>query len=253
MEAIFGVPMNSIMVIMLGLLALCLLVVVYIAWRRPVIFRLGVRNIPRRKTQSLLIVIGLMLATLIMSASLATGDSLNHSINSEVFDLFGPVDEFVVVSSDEDGEGNIMSMVTDTMPAENVEVIRGLVADAEVDAVGGVLLSMAPVLNMGQTPVTADMQLQQVLDAATASNPEVYITGVTQDFYDAVGGMNDHAGNPVDLNALASDEVYISVSTAGDLHLAVGDSIGYVLNNQVYGARVIGIVDDSLLAGGVNP
>ena len=46
MNELFGVPMSGIMVVLLALLALCLLAVAWVAWRRPVIFKLGVRNIP---------------------------------------------------------------------------------------------------------------------------------------------------------------------------------------------------------------
>ena len=67
MDEIFGISMSgdhdrSCCV----LLALCLLSVAWVAWRRPVIFKLGVRNIPRRKAQTILIVVGLMLSTLII-------------------------------------------------------------------------------------------------------------------------------------------------------------------------------------------
>ncbi|HEU0165475.1 MAG TPA: hypothetical protein VFQ54_10555, partial [Thermomicrobiales bacterium] len=81
MDKLFGIPMTSIMIVLVILLGLCLLWVAYIALRRPVIFKLGVRNIPRRKAQTSLIVVGLMLATLIITAALGTGDTLNHSVN----------------------------------------------------------------------------------------------------------------------------------------------------------------------------
>ena len=76
---IFGIPMSGIMIVLLALLAICLLSVAWVAWRRPVIFKLGVRNIPRRKAQTILIVVGLMLSTLIISAALGTGDTLHYS------------------------------------------------------------------------------------------------------------------------------------------------------------------------------
>ncbi len=45
MEELFGIPMMNIMVVMLALLFACLAVIAFIAWRRPVIFKLGIRNI----------------------------------------------------------------------------------------------------------------------------------------------------------------------------------------------------------------
>src|SRR5690606_36192283 len=67
---VFGMPMSSTMIVLLVGLSLALLTVAWVAWRRPVLFKLGVRNIPRRRAQSTLIVVGLMLSTLIMSAAL---------------------------------------------------------------------------------------------------------------------------------------------------------------------------------------
>ena len=60
MNEIFGIPMSGILSVLVALLAVCLLSVAWVAWRRPVIFKLGVRNIPRRKAQSILIVVGLV-------------------------------------------------------------------------------------------------------------------------------------------------------------------------------------------------
>src|SRR4029079_13328981 len=95
---LFGIPMSGILTALVALLAVCLLSVAWVAWRRPVIFKLGVRNIPRRKAQTLLIVVGLMLSTLIISAALGTGDTLRHSSRSDIYDTLGHVDELVVAS-----------------------------------------------------------------------------------------------------------------------------------------------------------
>src|SRR5687768_4132108 len=57
MNDIFGIPMAGTMLVLLVILGLCLLRVAWIAWRRPVNFKLGMRNIPRRKAQTTLIVV----------------------------------------------------------------------------------------------------------------------------------------------------------------------------------------------------
>src|SRR5215216_740677 len=100
MDEIFGVPMSGIMIALLAMLALCLLTVAWVAWRRPVIFKMGVRNIPRRKAQTVLIVVGLMLSTMIISAALGVGDTVDYSITDEVYTGVGHVDEVVVASRD---------------------------------------------------------------------------------------------------------------------------------------------------------
>src|SRR5690606_7790453 len=96
MQEIFGLPMSTVLVVLVGLFTAFLFSVALIAWRRPVLFKLGVRNIPRRRAQSTLIVIGLMLSTLIISAALGIGDTLNHSITADVYRQAGHIDAIVL-------------------------------------------------------------------------------------------------------------------------------------------------------------
>ena len=53
-------------------------------------FRLGVRNAARRRGRSLLIVVGLMLATTIIAAALGTGDTMGRTVRSTVLRTLGP-------------------------------------------------------------------------------------------------------------------------------------------------------------------
>src|SRR6476469_7321807 len=103
-DSICGVSLNLI------LMGLCLLTVAIIALRNRVIFRMAIRNIPRRKAQTILIMVGLMLSTLIIAASLTTGDTLDYSITKATYDGLGQVDEtraFVGDNSDKDNKGQI--------------------------------------------------------------------------------------------------------------------------------------------------
>src|SRR4029078_3781063 len=94
--------MSGILTALVALLAVCLLTVAWVAWKRPVIFKLGVRNIPRRRAQTTLIVVGLMLSTLIISAALGTGDPLDSSMTKDVYTNYGNVDTLVVQSQQVD-------------------------------------------------------------------------------------------------------------------------------------------------------
>ena len=86
MTELFGRPIADVMYGVLVLLAISLVVLVFIAWRHPLLLRLGIRNITRRPSQTLLIVIGLMLSTLIISAAFATGDTVGYSIANQVYE-----------------------------------------------------------------------------------------------------------------------------------------------------------------------
>src|SRR4029079_17546958 len=97
METIFGLPMRNLAVAVAALLGLLFVPVLATIVFKRVMFRIGIRNIPRRRAQTILIVLGLMLSTLIMSSALGFGDSLNYSIKKGVYDQLGPIDETVAI------------------------------------------------------------------------------------------------------------------------------------------------------------
>ena len=86
MNKLFGIPMTSIMWVLVALFVICVATVVAIYLSNRVMFRLGLRNVARRRTQTGLVIVGLMLATLIITASFITGDSLNYSITKVTYD-----------------------------------------------------------------------------------------------------------------------------------------------------------------------
>ena len=89
MEQLFGIP-TLWLALGLALVLLVLLgVVAYFANRHRFLFKLGVRNVPRRKAQSVLIVMGLMLSTTIIASSLGIGDTVTHSIRVDAFTALG--------------------------------------------------------------------------------------------------------------------------------------------------------------------
>ncbi len=73
MEKLFGLEMTIIATCLGSSLALVLAVLALLAWRGRVMFKLGIRPIGRRRAQSALIVLGLMLATLIITAAFLHG------------------------------------------------------------------------------------------------------------------------------------------------------------------------------------
>ncbi|MFN8487778.1 MAG: FtsX-like permease family protein [Caldilineaceae bacterium] len=81
-----------------GLVIVVLALLVYLLFvslRKPVLAKLGVRNIPRRPAQSILIVLGLTLSTIIIVSSLSTGDTLSYSVQRHAVEAYGEVDEVI--------------------------------------------------------------------------------------------------------------------------------------------------------------
>src|SRR5438128_9922156 len=92
METLFGVSMDAIMVVVLTLSILVLAVVALFAWRKPIITALALRKIPRRRGQTVLIVFGLMLATLLITAAFGTGDTMSYSMRQAFTASLGNTD-----------------------------------------------------------------------------------------------------------------------------------------------------------------
>ena len=78
----------------LGLLLLLAGVLLF-SLRRPILARIGSRNIPRRPLQSFFIMVGLTMSTTIFVASLSLGDTLNHSLRRHIVEAYGQIDQVV--------------------------------------------------------------------------------------------------------------------------------------------------------------
>lgn len=81
-------------------LTVCLVVVAFLAIARPVLRRLAVRQIARRPAEAFIVVAGSLLGTTLIVASLVVGDSLDRSVRQTAYDVLGPIDETVRISSD---------------------------------------------------------------------------------------------------------------------------------------------------------
>ncbi len=232
METIFGIPMTAFMIVLLILLGLCLLAVGWVAWRRPVIFKLGVRNIPRRRAQTSLIVVGLMLSTLIVSAALGTGDTLDYSITAAAYDILGNVDEVVVYSQEPDG--NADTSLSTKIDASALTVVEdALRDDARVSGVMPILFEGVPAVNLTQGQ----------------SEPHVTLSGVDPTRLDSFGGLIGVDGQPIDLGAIPAGSVVLSEMAAEKLVARPGDSLMLYYANQPLTLQVAAIAEDSILSG----
>ena len=94
-EKVFGIPANTLAISMVSILIVVAIIILFGAFRRFILVKMGTRNIPIRKGQSSLIVMGLMLSSIIIAVSLGIGDTVRYSVRSVVFDSAGNVDEII--------------------------------------------------------------------------------------------------------------------------------------------------------------
>ena len=88
MEELFGLSMNILMYVLLAIFTVILLVIAAMAIRNPILLKLGLRNIPRRRAQTILIIVGSMLSAVLVTTAFGTGDTISFSIRDETCLLY---------------------------------------------------------------------------------------------------------------------------------------------------------------------
>src|SRR5579885_1782462 len=95
MIRLFGFPLNTLMTVLLVITLIILGGVGLLALANRIFFKIGARNIPRRRTQMVLIVFALMLSTTLLSSVLATGDVMTAAVQTVAVYNWGSVDELI--------------------------------------------------------------------------------------------------------------------------------------------------------------
>jgi len=188
---------------------------------------MGVRNVTRRKTQTVLIVIGLMLSTLIISAAFATGDTVGYSVTNTVYNEFGEADILIVLDSEAAPVG------VDDLTDEDVATIAALLADdPDVDAVTGVVQTTVPALN----------------PAARLSEPQALFVGVDPATVDDLHGLVTTDGAVLSAASLGAGQAYVSRDLAEAVDAAAGSEITIYYAEQPYTFQILEIVEDNALS-----
>ncbi|HLG60434.1 MAG TPA: FtsX-like permease family protein [Ktedonosporobacter sp.] len=229
MIELFGIPIDT-LTLLLGIITTVIIVVVaLLALFNAIFFKIGVRNIPRRRMQMVLIVFALMLSTTLLSSVLATGDVLTATVQSVAVYNWGGIDELI-----EGGRGPL-GLFRD-------EVYYGLVDRArnypDIMAVGAALQE--------HDLLVADQTSRQVRSAVTGL---AVIPGSEKGF----GGMQDTATRQtLTIAALKPDQVYLNQTVAQLLNAHAGDTL-YLYSSRWPGRRytlsVAAIVNNGGLVG----
>ena len=106
MQSLFGLPINTLMIALAAVFIVTLLVVLGMAIRNRVMLKMGLRPIPRRPGMTALIIIGVMLSTVIISAAFGTGDTMAFSIRNIAIRDLKNIDELVIRTRAPAAEGD---------------------------------------------------------------------------------------------------------------------------------------------------
>ncbi|HXK34173.1 MAG TPA: FtsX-like permease family protein [Dehalococcoidia bacterium] len=238
MTDFLGVPMSAVMVVLVVALALALASVGLVWWRNRIIFDIGLRYIPRRRAQSTLIVLGLMLSTAIIAAALSTGDTVEYSITSDTYEKLGRVDELIQVRGN-DQEASL---------SEEQIAPPGIVPGFVVDEVSAELIGRDDVDGLlpgtrFPAPLSNSATGQTIPQAAIVGLETSRQFGFAEDFVLAGTGAF------VNIGQLGFGEALVNESTQRALDLRLGDRIEVWVNRVPRSLTVVGVVEDRFLTG----
>jgi putative ABC transport system permease protein len=234
MKSLFGVPMTSIMLVLLVLFALCMTTVVAVWASNRVMFRMGLRNVARRRAQTGLMVLGLMLATLIITAAFTTGDSLDYSVTSVTYDNlqrtdlslhhFRPAD--AQADLDVEGQSYTDARITPALEA-------AFASDPDIEGFIPFLFEVVPGIN----PRTK------------LSEPAVMLSGIDRERLERFGGLRLVDGGRADLAQFAAGKVFLNEKAADKFEAQAGDVITMYAGGRSWNLEVAGIVKNERASG----
>ncbi len=230
MEELFGVSMNTIAAVVVIITLGILVLLAWVAFRNPVMFKTGLRNIPRRRAQTTLIIFGLMLATVIMTVAFGTGDTVSSTVTDDIYQLAGETDMLIVW----DEEGSPRPEDERVIPLEEVAAWEARFAnDPDIDGFLPILLETLPVIN-----------------AATGLN-EAGATIVAYDTTAAApfGSLRDLDGNVV---TVSGNQIVVNEDLAGEIDAEVGQTLVLLLGGYPVEVVVAAIAPNSFLSGTFN-
>lgn len=189
--------------IVLGVVGLLML-------RRPVFARMALRNIVRRKRYTVIVVVGLMIATSMISGSLVVGDTMDHLVRQEVYEQTGAVD-IVITVEDEVGEWIFFNQSV-------ADSLSGALQAGDMPHVDAV----APAIRE---------RVSAVNPALSASSPTATLFGYDPD--DSIDPLLLEDGSEVPAEMITDGRCVINVNLADDLDAVVGGDIVLVPDSGI--------------------
>ena len=230
MEELFGVSMNTIATVVVLITAFILALLAWVAFRNPVMFKTGLRNIPRRRAQTTLIIFGLMLATVIMTVAFGTGDTVSSTVTEDIYQLTGETDMLITWDEEEFPRPEDERVI----PLEDIAVWQARFADdPDIDGFLPILLETLPVINTATN-------LNE-----SAATIVAYDTSAAAPF----GSLRDLDGNVV---TVSGNEIVLNEDLAGEIDAEVGHTLVLLFGGHPVEVVVAATAPNSFLSGAVD-
>lgn len=185
----------------------------------PVLFRMALRNLTRRRAQSAIVVGGLLIGTAIISSSLVVGDTLEFIFVEDVLDRLDRVDEIVGLET----QTGYANFTFDNFTAlESWLTSRG----APVDGVAPALLRVVPVQNID----------------GDKADQAIAVMGINDSYEEGFGDLVTLDGRQVGTASLGPMEVWVNEWAAEELNASAGHTMRLFYGVNVTLMTVEGVV-----------
>ena len=210
--------------IFLGIFSIIIIILLIMILRNKIIFKLGIRNLIRRKIYTMIVILGLMIGTGVISSSLVIGDTMDNMIETEVLKNYYTTDEIIV--------GLKPTGTTDYFNYSIFTQINNEINKEYIDGISPSILDRVAVLNL-------DTNL---------SEPIVIFKGVDFDYTDNFGSFYDLDNKKI--TNLNDNELMIGKNTADDFDAEVGHKLILYVANTPYNFTIKHILKAKERAGG---
>jgi putative ABC transport system permease protein len=228
----FGIPAPTVAAWIAVAVAAVLVGLLLFAVFNRVLLKMALRNIPRRRAQTVLILFGLMLATLIITASLSVGDTLNYSLQAIQLRQIGGIDEaFTRHQVNGSVQGASTADSEFFSEAQAADVIARSKKDTNVAAAQGVIAASGSMIDT---------------TTSQSSSENVAIFGVPADFGSVWGQLHSSAGANLDVATLAPNEVFVGDQLGSTLNAHTGDSLQLYVDGHPTTVTIRGVLDTEI-------
>lgn len=230
MEKLFGIPLPTLMFVLSGIFIVTLLIVIGMALRNPVMLKLGIRPISRRPGMTALIIIGVMLSTIIISAAFGTADTLSYSIRDIGINGLGTIDEVIISARTQEGDQFGQSFIS----MERYEELRSeLAEDDRIDGIMPQFTQSVPAVNPTEN----------------LSEGQFNLLGIDPTLLGGFGGLKLASGGNADLQALGPNETFINEDASDELDLHAGGELEVYVEDRAERFAVKGVLENGGFAG----
>jgi len=217
--------MNSSTIYALIIVLLLVLGIGIKGMRMRVLLKMGLRNVTRRKVNTVIVVLGLMIGTAIISGSLVVGDTLENMFTKGVYDALDETDE-VVFTFDANGSYAFFNYT------EYKELEQYI---ANNPSLAGNVEDLSPEVHYGVSVFDMDTKL---------SEASVSLMGFKYSESQTFGKLETTKGNKVTEEDLQPNEIYMNELLAEEIDAKAGHSMIVFLGEDQMVFTVKAVVKD---------